>query len=123
MKPFRSRPRFPLHPSLALLAIAGALGGITLMTQPSPRSRPAPAGGPRGVATPVFVTTKVQKPAAGGVATALPALEDVGPTDRCVVEAPQVDDPFVRIAPEVDDRFFVKPLVQGLPAASSPTNR
>ncbi|WP_406698673.1 hypothetical protein V5E97_07275 [Singulisphaera sp. Ch08] len=98
---YRHRP----HHALGLLAIAGALGGITLLFQPGPARRVAIVGGPRPVA--------VQSPLRPN-APILSVPEDLRPTDRCVIEAPQVDDRFVFRAPQVDDQFVVAPLVRGL---------
>ncbi|SIO31454.1 hypothetical protein SAMN05444166_3718 [Singulisphaera sp. GP187] len=116
IKPFNPKPRFRPHQAWGLLAIAGALGAIALATQPAPVGR-APIGGrPLAVASPLPMRPNALRPVV--VTPSLRDPEVLGPTDRCVIEAPQVDDRFAFTAPRVDDRFVLKPLVQGLPVSS-----
>lgn len=109
MKKSNPKQRFRPHHTLELLAIAGALGGIALVSQPVPASRPANTGRPQTAALPILLGPNAR------------ASVMLGPTDRCVIEAPQVDDRFVRTAPQVDDRFVVNPMVQGLPVSGRTT--
>jgi len=50
---------------------------------------------------------------------ALPLIQKTtGPTDRCIIPTPTIDEEFAKSAPQVDDRFFVASLVQGLPVSN-----
>jgi len=101
--------------ALGLFAITGALGGIALVSWPTPARRLAIGGSPPAVS--------LRPPSVPGAPRSLKAAplllapEELGPTDRCLVEAPEVDDRFVVPGPRVDDRFVVKSRVRGLPVA------
>jgi hypothetical protein len=116
----KSRQRRWIRPSraLGLFAIAGALGGIALVSWPTPARRLAIGGSPPVVS--LRPPGGSNAPRSLVDAPQLFAPEELGPTDRCLIEAPQVDDRFAIPAPRVDDRFVVKPLVQGLPVSASP---
>lgn len=144
MKKSNPKQRFrPRHTIFGLLAIAGALGGIALVSQPAPASRPTHVGKLQAVASPFPIGPNALEPVVVAQAPLAPevlghplkkdtltdddlrrsllAAEVLGPTDRCVIEAPRVDDRFSFTPPQVDDRFVVKPLVQGLPVSSRTT--
>jgi hypothetical protein len=116
---WESEPRRGIRPSrvLGLFAIVGALGGIALVSRPTPARRVATGGSPL-----VISLRPLQVPSVPGPPVDAPRLlapEELGPTDRCLIEPPQVDDRFAFPAPRVDDRFVVKPLVQGLPVSAA----
>lgn len=103
--------------ALGFFAIAGALGGIALVTRPTP-ARPLAGGGGPLVVSPRAPLNPNANGLLGGVVPSFSFLpESTVPTDRCVVDAPRVDDRFSIPAPRVDDRFVVPPRVQGLPVS------